>query len=42
MAELLRPMLSNLGGHVVLGLAGLATLLALVGCSREMRGVVPD
>ncbi len=31
MAELLRPMMGNLGGHVVLGLAGLATLLALVG-----------
>ena len=31
MAELLRPMMSNLGGHVVLGLAGLATLLALAG-----------
>lgn len=31
MDELLRPMMSNLGGHVVLGLAGLATMLALVG-----------
>lgn len=31
MAELLGPMMSNLGGHAVLGLAGLATLLALVG-----------
>jgi hypothetical protein len=31
MAELLRPLLGNLGGHVVLGLAGLVTLLALVG-----------
>ena len=31
MAELLLPMMSNLGGHIVLGLAGLATLLTLVG-----------
>ncbi len=31
MAELVRPMMGNLGGHVVLGFAGLATLLALVG-----------
>ena len=31
MAELLVPVMSNLGGHVVLGLAGLATLPALVG-----------
>jgi hypothetical protein len=31
MAELLQPIMGNLGGHVVLGLAGLATLLALVG-----------
>lgn len=31
MTELLRPMMSNLGGHVMLGLAGLATLLALAG-----------
>ena len=31
MAKLLLPTMSNLGGHVVLGLAGLATLLALVG-----------
>ena len=30
MAELLVPVMSNLDGHVVLGLAGLATLLALV------------
>lgn len=38
MAELLRPMMSNLGGHVVLGLAGLATLLALVGMLARDRG----
>ncbi len=38
MAELLRPMLSNLGGHVVLGLAGLATLLALVGVLVQDAG----
>jgi hypothetical protein len=31
MVELLQPIMGNLGGHVVLGLAGLATLLALVG-----------
>ena len=31
MAELLRPTISNLGGHVVLGLAGVVTLPALVG-----------
>ena len=31
MAELLVPVMSNLGGHIVLGLAGLATLPALVG-----------
>ena len=31
MAELLLPLVSKLGGHVVLGLAGLATLLTLVG-----------
>ncbi len=31
MAELLVPMMSNLGGHVVLGLASLATLPALLG-----------
>ena len=38
MAELLRPMMSNLGGHVVLGLAGLATLLALVGVLARDAG----
>ncbi len=38
MAELLRPMMSNLGGHVVLGLAGLATLLALVGVLGQDAG----
>ena len=38
MAELLRPMLSNLGGHVVLGLAGLATLPALVGVLARDAG----
>ena len=38
MAELLRPMMSNLGGHVVLGLAGLATLLALVGVLAQDAG----
>ena len=38
MAELLVPMMSNLGGHVVLGLAGLATLPALVGVlARDAR-----
>jgi len=31
MAELLLPMVSNLGGHVLLGLAGLTALPALVG-----------
>ena len=38
MAELLRPMMSNLGGHVVLGLAGLTTLLALVGMLARDAG----
>jgi hypothetical protein len=38
MAELLVPMMSNLGGHVVLGLAGLATLLALVGVLAQDAG----
>ena len=38
MAELLRPMMSNLGGHVVLGLAGLASLLALVGVLARDAG----
>jgi hypothetical protein len=38
MAELLMPMMSNLGGHVVLGLAGLATLLALVGVLAKDAG----
>ncbi len=38
MAELLRPTMNNLGGHAVLGLAGLATLLALVGMlARDAR-----
>jgi len=31
MAELLLPAIGQLGGHVILGLAGLLTLLALVG-----------
>jgi hypothetical protein len=31
MADLLRPSISNLGGHVMLGLAGLVSLIALVG-----------
>lgn len=31
MAELLRPTIGNLGGHVLLGSAGLVSLLALVG-----------
>jgi hypothetical protein len=35
MADLLMPVMSNLGGHVVLGLAGLATLLALVGVLKR-------
>jgi hypothetical protein len=38
MAELLLPMMSNLGGHVVLGLAGFATLLALVGVLAKDAG----
>ncbi len=38
MAELMLPMMSNLGGHVVLGLAGLATLLALVGVLAKDAG----
>ncbi len=38
MAELLLPVMSNLGGHVVLGLAGLATLLALVGMLARDAG----
>ena len=38
MAELLLPMMSNLGGHVVLGLAGLTTLLALVGVLAKDAG----
>ncbi len=38
MAELLRPVMSNLGGHVVLGLAGLATMLALVGVLARDAG----
>ncbi len=38
MAELLVPTMSNLGGHVVLGLAGLATLLALVGVLGQDAG----
>ena len=38
MAELLQPIMSNLGGHVVLGLAGLATLLALVGVLARDAG----
>ncbi len=38
MAELLVPVMSNLGGHVILGLAGLATLPALVGVlARDAR-----
>ena len=38
MAELLRPVMSNLGGHVVLGLAGLTTLLALAGVLARDAG----
>ncbi len=38
MAELLMPVMSNLGGHVVLGLAGLATLPALVGLLARDAG----
>jgi hypothetical protein len=38
MAELLLPMMSSLGGHVVLGLAGVATLLALVGVLAKDAG----
>jgi hypothetical protein len=38
MAELLRPMMSNLGGHVVLGLAGLANLFSLVGVLARDAG----
>lgn len=38
MAELLPPMMSNLGGHVVLGSAGLMTLLALVGVLSRDAG----
>lgn len=38
MAELLLPMMSNLGGHVVLGLAGLATLPALLGVLTRDAG----
>ncbi len=38
MAELLLPAMSNLGGHVVLGLAGLATLPALVGMLARDAG----
>jgi hypothetical protein len=38
MAELLVPVMSNLGGHVILGLAGLTTLPALVGVlARDAR-----
>ena len=37
MAELL-PMMSNLGGHVVLGLAGMSSLLALVGVLARDAG----
>ena len=38
MAELLLPVMGNLGGHVVLGLAGLATLLASVGVLTRDAG----
>ncbi len=38
MAELLLPVMSNLGGHVVLGLAGVATLPALVGVLTRDAG----
>jgi hypothetical protein len=38
MAELLLPVMSNLGGHVVLGLAGIATLPALVGVLARDTG----
>jgi predicted RND superfamily exporter protein len=47
MAELLLPVMSNLGGHIVLGFAGMATLPTLVAvpaarvvrstCSRAWR-----
>jgi len=38
MAELLLPLMSNLGRHVVLGLAGVATMLALVGVLTQDAG----
>jgi hypothetical protein len=38
MAELLLPVMSNLGGHVVLGLAGIATLPTLVGVLARDTG----
>ena len=38
MAELLLPAMSNLGGHVVLGLAGMATLPAFVGVLARNTG----
>jgi hypothetical protein len=38
MAELLAPVMSNLGGHVVLSLAGMATLPALVGVLARDTG----
>lgn len=38
MAELLLPVMSNLGGHVVLGLAGIATLPALIGVLARDTG----
>ena len=42
MADLLLPVMGNLGGHVVLGLAGLATLPALVGVLARDTDGVPD
>src|SRR3712207_3438281 len=38
MADLLQPIMSNLGGHVVLGLAGMATLPAIVGALARDAG----
>ena len=38
MAELLLPVMSNLGGHVVLGFAGMATLPALVAVLARDKG----
>ena len=38
MARLLLPVMDNLGGHVILGLAGLATLPVLVGVLTRDAG----